>query len=961
MTKVPRPLLRWRALALGGLLALAACAPPLAHPATTRPVSAAPFPALATSDVPVDPGFRFGRLANGMRFVVRANATPLRTAIVRMEIAAGSLDEAESERGFAHFTEHMAFNGSTNIPEGEMVHLLERDGLAFGADTNASTSFERTVYSLDLPRTDAALLDTALKLMRETASELTFDPAAVARERGVVLSEMRDGNGYQRRNFEDQIAFTSPGARYVRRLPIGTEAALVGATGETLKAFWRRFYVPSRTTLVVIGDFDPVLVETAIAARFASWQPAPSSEQPGAGPLARSATPRTDIFIDPALSERVTASRSGRWLNERDTVAGRRENLLRQIGYAIVNRRFTRLSRQVDPAFRDAGLGTANVFKAGRTTQLIVDTIDGKWRRGITAAGAIYRAALTGGFTVAEVAEQVADVRVAAQNAAASADTRNNAMLLGAIYALLHDDRVPATPQSSLARLEKFIPSITPARVLAALKREALALERPLLRFQGRTPPQGGAAALRLAWESGLSAAPTRMAAPASASGQFAYTDFGPPGSVVEDRREPLLGIREVRFANGVRLNLKHTALEAGRVRVRLNVDGGDMLAGRGNPLATELVPSLTAGGLGKHSQDDLQTLLAGHTVGTGLVSGADSFIAGATTTPQDLALQLQLLAAFLTDPGYRPEGEAQYRLGINNYFAQLSATPQAALSGAIGAILSDDDPRFALQPQADYRKLTFADLRSAIGDRLAHGAIELALVGDIDEEAAIAVVARTFGALAPREAQFLPYTAQRQRAFAARGGLHVLRHSGPADQAVIRLTWPTRDDSDVRADLTLTLLQRVLQSALTDTLREALGAAYSPRASSETSRAWTGYGTMAVTAEVAPQKLAAARASIAATIKGLREGAIAADALVRARQPLGEAIDARFKSNRGWADLAERAQSRPGDIADAQRARAVLDSLTVADVVEAARRYLVDDRLVEILVLPNGAEAPVR
>ncbi|MEW4451141.1 insulinase family protein, partial [Bremerella sp. JC817] len=131
----------------------------------------------------------FGKLDNGMRYIIRRNNRPEGTALVRMEFTAAALDEEDDERGYAHYVEHMAFNGSTNVPEGEMIKLLERKGLAFGADTNASTGFEYTQYKLDLPRADEDLLDTSLMLMRETASELLFDEEAVQREKGVILSE----------------------------------------------------------------------------------------------------------------------------------------------------------------------------------------------------------------------------------------------------------------------------------------------------------------------------------------------------------------------------------------------------------------------------------------------------------------------------------------------------------------------------------------------------------------------------------------------------------------------------------------------------------------------------------------------------------------------------------------------------------------------------------------------------
>ncbi|OYW85265.1 MAG: hypothetical protein B7Z20_09410 [Sphingobium sp. 32-64-5] len=353
-----------RPLALFFAFALAGCA---AQPARLASVPK-PDWAFQQSDLAPDPAFRFGKLDNGMRFIIRHNATPPGTASVRLDIAAGSLDEREDERGFAHFVEHMAFNGSTHVPEGEMVKVLERAGLSFGADTNAQTSFDQTLYQLDLPRNDPALLDTALMLLRETAGELAFDPQAVAREKGVVLSELRDGQGYALDNLKDQIAFLYPKATYPRRLPIGTAATVGGASAAALKAFWAREYVPAKATLVVVGDFDADTVEQAIRARFADWQPAPPAPRPGEGKVLPRQKGKTDVWIDPALSERITASRHGPWHDEPDTVAVRRVKLLRQIGYGVVNRRFLRMSRAVSPPFRGAGLGTSDVFKIGRTT-----------------------------------------------------------------------------------------------------------------------------------------------------------------------------------------------------------------------------------------------------------------------------------------------------------------------------------------------------------------------------------------------------------------------------------------------------------------------------------------------------------------------------------------------------------------------------------------------------------------
>ncbi|MBC2666590.1 insulinase family protein [Novosphingobium flavum] len=936
-------------------LGLSACAQLAPHPQSVS----APRPvwAMEESDVPLDPAYRAGRLANGMRFIIRRNALPKGTVQVRMEIEAGSLDEAESERGFAHFVEHMAFNGSTRVPEGEMVRLLERDGLAFGADTNAQTNFNYTLYMLDLPKNAPELLGTALMLMRETASELTFSPEAVARERGVVLSEMRDRNTWALRAAVDEMAFTNPGSLYSRRLPIGTTATLEGATAASLKAFWAREYVPAKTTLIVVGDVDPDQAEAAIRERFETWRPTAAPAQPDAGPVLPHDQNRTGIYTDPALSERVTAARNGKWLDERDTVANRREGMLRQIGYDVINRRLQRLSREPDAPFRAANLATGDVFRSGRTTTLSVDTIDGGWQRGLLAAGREYRRALDYGFTAQEVAEQVAIVRAAHRNAAGGAATRSNAALMAGAIALVRDDRVPATPASSLQRLEAFIPQITPVTVLAALKRELVSLDDPLLRFAGRTAPPGGAKAIRAAWAEAMKGRLVRT--DSAATSDFAYAHFGDPGRIVADSREAALGIREVRFANGVRLNLKRTDLEQDRVLVQLSLDGGDMLATKANPLATDMVSALGAGGLGQHSQDQLQSILAGRTVGFNLSSSPETFNAVSLTTPADLALQLQLMAAYLTDPGYRPEGEVIYRQNVNAFFLRKDATPASALGSAIGGILADRDPRFTFQSAEDYRALTFQKLRRDISDRLAHGAIEIGMVGDIDEGKAIELVASTFGALPAREPAFRPYPEQRQRPFTADRARRVVRHTGAADQAIVRITWPTRDGEDPAEALKLELLEKVMRIELIDTIREKLGKSYGPSAESETSRTWRGYGTFTASASVNVADVAATRAAIAETVAELRGRPVSDDTIQRARQPMLEGLANALKTNRGWLTLVDRAQTEPDRIERLLTAADRLKALSAADVRAMALKYLTPAGGLEIDVLPTGAAAP--
>ena len=925
----------------------------LATKAPSKPAAQTAPWVFAKTDVAPDPAFRTGQLSNGMRYILRHNETPKGEVLVRLAIAAGSLDEGENERGYAHFVEHMVFQGSTHVPQGEMIKLLERQGLAFGAHTNAFTGAETTTYHLDLPRNTPALIDTALMLMRETVSELTIDQDTVKRESGVILAEKRDRDSWQYREMVDRYAFADPKARYTNRLPIGTEESLKSATADGLRAFWRRHYVPAKAVLIVVGDVDVGQIEASIRARFGDWPAAPALPRPDAGPIDLADKGRSSIYLDPSLSEHLSITRRSPWSETPDTWANRREALLRSIGYGIINRRLQSKARLANPPFRAAQFGTGNLFHAARETALHVDSIDGQWRRALLAAVAEWRGAMEQGVTPAEVEEQLANLRAGAEAMTARAATQSNGALVDQALALVRYDAIPGSPAEYLAFLRKLEPEITPDTVMAAVKRYAAPLDDPLIRFTGRRAPDGGEAALRNAWNEAMAAALT--ASTAKATTTFAYTDFGPAGTVVSDKREPALGIRQIRFANGVMLNLKHTDLAKDSILFSLKLDGGHLLATKDNPLAVEMTSMLASSGLGKHTTDELQTLNAGRAVSYGLGAGADAFGASAATRPADLLRQLQLMTAIITDPGYRPEAEAIFRQNVNTLFLRLRATPSSALQAEIGGILSDQDPRFTLQPVTAYRALNFAKLKRDIGDRLAHGALELALVGDLDEEAAIKAVAQTLGALPPREAEFQPYPQAHQRSFTANRAPRQITHKGPADQALIEVVWPTRDDSDPREKQVLNLLQRILRLQLTENLRQKLGRAYSPSASSEPSRIWKDYGTFSIAASVDTGSVAITRQVIGETVAELARNAPSADLMLRARQPLLETIDNALKTNGGWLSLTARAQSEPDQIERHIHARERLLAVTAEQVRATAARYLAQGGI-EFIVLPESA-----
>ena len=938
----------------GALAGLCLLHTPLAAQADGPASGDMPEWAFEESDLEPEEGYRFGQLDNGMRYVVRSNSTPEGTALVRMEVAAGRLDERDDERGLAHFVEHMAFNGSTNVPEGEMIKLLERLGLAFGADTNAATAFDFTQYMLDLPRADEELLDTALFLMRETASELLFDEGAVERERGVLVAERRDRTNYAAIAAADQIDFFVPGSMLSNRYPLVDREDVDTATAADLKGFWERTYIPANTTLVVVGDFDAAEVEAKIRERFADWAASPDVPQASAGPVQPDYKGASDVYTDPALDAQISVARLGVWADQPDTVASRREAFVESIGYGIVNRRLRRLTLSAEPPFRNASFRTSDIFDAGRQTSLTIAALEGDWQRGMAAAAQEYARIMQHGVTEAEIAEQVARRRTALENAVAGAATRTHAGYVDAAIALARNEVVPVAPENQLALFEQSVADLSPDKVVEALRRDVIALEEPLIRYQGRSVPEGGETALREVWNTALA---MPVDPPANSSfDAFPYTSFGAPGQVVSDTLGDELGIRKIVFDNGVRLNLKQTALEDDRVRVRYTLDGGDWLETRETPSAIALAALLPSAGLGKLSADDLATVLAGRNAAFRFASQADSFAGQVTTTPRDLELQLQLIAAYLTDPGYRAEALTRYRNSLEDYFAGLRATPAGALQAEQGRILSDDDPRFTLKDEATYRALDLEGLEAALGDRLAKGALEVALVGDIDEDAAIALVARTLGSLPMREADFTTPAGARERSFTADRSPRTLTHTGEEDQGLITFTWPTTDASDPETTVGLALLRAIVDLEMTEELRERLGDAYSPRVSSDPARYYDGYGTFSIAAGIDVGRLDAARSAIVAAVQRIRSEPVTDDLIQRARQPILESFDNALKSNAGWMSYVARAQSEPDRISRFLEAKDRYTAMTPDAIQALAVKYLDPGEAVVITVLPEAA-----
>lgn len=942
---------RLAAALLLGALTLGAAAPRFAH---------------EDSDLRPDPAARFGKLENGLRYVVLRNAEPKGRASLRLLIHAGSLHEEEDQRGVAHFLEHMAFNGSRNFAPGTLVEFFQRMGMSFGGDTNASTGFDRTLYLLELPETSEATLAEGLRVFGDYAAGLLLAPAEIDRERGIILSEKRARDTVGFRTAVAQFEFMLGDTLLPRRMPIGTVEVIQGAPRERFVAFWDRWYRPERMAAVIVGDVDPDLAERLLRGAFAPLAgrgPAPA--EPDRGRVTRFEGVRARFHPEAeATATGVSLAVMTPYQAEPDTAARRVSRLPRQFAVSMLNRRLSVLARREGAAFSAARVSVNEGYRLYREATVDLTCKPEQWSAALAVGEQELRRALEHGFQDGELAETKASYRNALEQAVRGAATRRSGNLAGEIAQSILDERVFTHPAAGRDLYLPALERITAAECLAALRGAFTGNGRHLLVTGNATLPGDAAAAILAAH-----AASARVAVdpPADqAEARWAYTDFGPPGRVTRREHVADLDLTLVTFANGVRLNLKRTDFEAGiRLNARVGTGGLTEPADR-RGLVLLANSAFTAGGLGRHGIDELRRVLAGRNAGIGFRVGQDALElgnaggggrggGGSGTTRDDLLLTLQLLTAHLTDPGYRPEALRQVRTGMEQMYTGFAHTPNGPLSTEVANLIAGGDPRFGVPPREVLLSRDLGEVREWLGPQLARGAIEVALIGDLDVEAAIEAVARTLGALPAREER--PALADLRRiAFPREPFTREYRISSEIPKGVVALFWPTADASDIRRTRRLTLLASVFSDRLRVRIREEMGGTYSPRAASSASDTFAGYGYLSTSIDVDPAAAAKVREAVVDLADDLARNGVTAEELERARLPARTAARESLRTNTYWLQaVLARAQEKP-EVLDWARSRtADLEAVTAAELSALAREYLGRERVSRVTVLPGS------
>ncbi|MBT8478433.1 MAG: insulinase family protein, partial [Gemmatimonadetes bacterium] len=363
--------IRGGTVALAGLMSLAILASPVRVQAQALADTANAFTAALGEDLPIDPAVTVGQLDNGLRYFIRANERPENRAELRLVVNAGSVLEDGDQRGLAHFLEHMAFNGTENFEKQELVDYLQFIGMRFGADVNAYTGFDETVYMLTVPTDSTEIVETAFQILEDWAHGLAFDSVEVEKERGVVLEEWRLGQGAYSRIRDQQFPVLFQGSLYAERLPIGDSEVLETFDHSTLKRFYADWYRPDLMAVVAVGDFDPDWIHGLIHQHFGELE-GPEVERPRP---AVSVPGHEETLFSIATDPELTLSNvSVAWklpLADQDTHGDYRRTFVEQAYNSMFNFRMFEITQSSeDPPFLGAGSGKGRFVRESDVYQL---------------------------------------------------------------------------------------------------------------------------------------------------------------------------------------------------------------------------------------------------------------------------------------------------------------------------------------------------------------------------------------------------------------------------------------------------------------------------------------------------------------------------------------------------------------------------------------------------------------
>jgi zinc protease len=940
------------------LISLALGAAPLPAQTTTRTAraSAAADSFALAAPLPLDPAVTVGVLSNGLRYYIRHNAKPEKRAELRLVVNAGSILEDDDQRGLAHFVEHMAFNGTTHFAKNDIVTYLEGIGVRFGADLNAYTNFDETVYILPVPTDSAGILEKSFRFLGDVANGIRFDSSDVVAERGVVLSEWRDGLGAGERLRDKQFPVIFRGSRYAERLPIGKPDILEGANPGPLKRFWRDWYRPDLMAVVAVGDAEPTRVERLIRQTFG-----PIPRRTGARVREQASVPAHDstLVTIAADAELTTSSVSVLWKRPPQatrTVGDLRRDLVEQLYNGMLNQRLQELALKPESPFTGAGAGSGAFVRGSEIVSLDAGAKEGRLVETLQAVLTEAERVQRHGFLAPELERARTSMLRAYERAFAERDkSSSDAFVDEYVNHFLTGEGAPGIAFEYRA-VQRLIPAITLDEVNAVSALRVGAANRVVT---VSVPDKPG---LAVPTETEIRAAFGAVVAATIAPwtervAEGALVAAMPtPGRVVSERQIPGPGITEWTLSNGVRVLIKPTDFNADQILLSAFSPGGASLVDDADAFKTSLAPAIiAAGGVGQFSAIDLRKKLTGK-VATAQPSIADlsEGMSGAAS-PKDLETLLQLLYLRFTAPRADSTVFAAQLQQFEQFLKNKDANPAAVFGDTIQQTLAMGHPRARPLSAGMLQELALPELLRIYQDRFADaGDFTFLFVGNVTPEALRPLAEQWLGSLPGGSRREAPRDAG-PRQFSGVIDKAVRKGIAPQSQSVVLLAgaapW-TRADA-----YALSSLGELLQMRLLDRLREALGGTYSVSVNTAFSRRIRQEWQVAIQYGSAPALADSMFAAVRNELATLRSTPPTAAEVERVKEQQRREFEVQQKQNGYWLNTIRTRVEHGDPLETLGDYLSLVNGLTVDTLSAAARKFLSEENRARFVLLPEASK----